>query len=300
MKLALAIPNCAFDPHRIRSLALLKEKLGIRNDRDECDRAEVAVFPSVGPTPNWVWSAKVFDWFESRDSEWSMLIQDDVLPVPGYWDVAEAAISSASAAGAEAFCFFNVIPPAPSFAQQGCNWLTTSDWMVGPNWVVKTSFMRNEFAEFRKKRLRAGWNTPGPNGRLASGLNEDTMLGLALASYGKKIWHPIPSLTDHDTSVASTYGNSGFAFNRASYAWDAWARAPRAVADLKDPAYWVPRNPPTTGVKGTAPHLGCAYKFTPFNFLRWVHDDGGPYGALPWGERYEQLVADFVRLEVSR
>lgn len=300
MTISLAIPHCRFDPHRVRSLASLKSALEIRNDRDECDRAKVAIFPSVGPTPNWVWSAQVFEHLAAQDSEWSMLIQDDVIPIPGFWAVVTAAIEGAAAAGAEAFCFFTIVPPAGSFSKMGCNWVTTTDWMVGPCWAVRTSAMR-EFVEFRKTRLRAGWNSPGPDGRLKSGLNEDTQLGLFLAATGRKIWHPLPSLVDHDVEVPSTYGNGGFAFNKSSFGWKDWSSLHGLpIEALRDRAFWMPRNPPATGVTGAAPHLGRAYSFTAQNFLRWIVDDGGAYGDLPWDGRYEQLARDIVKVEVQR
>lgn len=299
--IALAVPHCQWDPHRVKSLASIKQQLGIRADRDECDHAKVAIFPSIGLTPNWVWSEKVFAWLAEQDTEWSMLIQDDIVPVPNFWGVVGAAIKGAAPAGAAAFCFFNVVPPAGSFSKMGCNWVTTADWMVGPSWAVKTSFMREFVHEFRAKRLREGWDEVGPDHRLRSGLNEDTMLGLACAAAGVRIWHPIPSLVDHDVDVPSTYGNGTFSFNRASFAWKAWSGLHgRPVEDLKDPAVWVPRNPPESGVKGAAPHLGRAYRFTPHNFHRWVKDDGGDYGGLSWGKRADQLANDLVRLEVTR
>ena len=304
MNIALAIPTCQWDPHRVQSLANLKEQLKIRNDRDECSHARVSIFPSVGPTPNWVWSGQVFDWLADQDTEWSMLMQDDVVLVPDYWDVLRAALAGAASAGAEAFCLFTIPPPAGSFAQAGANWLTTTDWMVGPNWIVKTSFMREFAWEFRAKRLRPGWNEPDPaTNRLRSGLNEDTLLGLACAAYGKRIWHPLPSLVDHDTSVPSTYGNGQFAFNKSSFNWKHWGQlnATADVGDLRDPAYWMPRNPPQLNSRNNpVPHLGCAYSFTTYNFLRWCRDDGDPWGDLPWEARADQIRNDHVNLEKAR
>lgn len=297
---ALAIPHCPWDPHRVQNLSKLKERLEIRNDHDECDHARVSIFASVGPTPNWIWSDKLFRWLAEQDTEWSLQVQDDVLLVPEFWDVLKAAVAGAETAGAEAISLFTIAPPAPHFAHQGCNWLTTTDWMVGPAWLVKTKFLRDQFVPFRDRRLRTGWNEPDPQTkRLRSGLNEDTLLGLGCAAFGKRIWNPLPALVDHDTSIGSTYGNAGGKYNKSSFNWVNWMSMPGHpdVQDLKLKEFWIPRNS-VQGPRTPAVHLGCAYSFTTYNFLRWCKDDGEDYGGLPWDKRADAIRMDTVNLGV--
>ncbi len=67
--------------------------------------------------------------------------------------------------------------------------------------------------------------------------------------------------------------------------------------DLTLPDFWRPRNP-VQGSRDRVVHMGLAYSFTPWNFVRWVKDDGMPFGGLPWDKRADQIRTDTVRLEV--
>ncbi len=300
--LALARPHCPWDPHRVRSFERISAELGIRNDRDEAVAeassgfvTSVRTFTGQGPEPTYVWSERMFAWQAEQDTDWVGQLQDDVQLVPEFWSVAKAALE-ALPESAEVVTFYTLVPQAAELAAQGCNWATTTDWVTGPGWFVRSRFMREDFWPFRQKRLRTGWYEH-IRGRLGNSLNEDTLLGLVAAACGKRVWCPLPALVDHDTSIASAHGNPVGQFSRASMNWRAWSeRTKNALSVLKDPEYWRPRN--TAGEpKDPAVHLGCAYGFTHHNFLRWVLDDGGSYGGLDWGARADQLRTDVVSIE---
>ncbi len=294
--IALAMPHCPWDPHRVKSFARIREQLEIRNDRDEGDRfAAIAKFAEVGPTPNHVWSGKMFEWMAAQTTDYVMQVQDDVLLAPRFMDAVTAALKGAP--NARVISFYTIAPQAQQLSAQGCNWMTTTDWMTGPCWITTTAFMR-EFWKFRSTRLRDGWDAlDSISRRIKSGLNEDTLLGLGAAALGEKIWNPLPALVDHDTSMPSNYGNAHGRFNRASFTWKNWQDQGNKIEKLYDPEWWKPVN----GVPGPATeavHMGLAYSFTPRNFMRWVIDDGTTesYGGVRWAERCDKIENDIVRL----
>lgn len=294
MKVALATPHCRWDPHRVASLARLQDELGIRNDRDELPAplSSYKVFDSIGPTPNHVWSGWVFEWLAAQDADYVMQLQDDVTLCPDFLKVVEAMLSGAPEA--EVIACFTIAPHAAVLSTAGNSWLTTADWLTGPCWITRTSFMR-EFWHWRQNRLRAGWQARIKE----TSMNEDTLLGMGAAALGRKVWTPLPAIVDHDTGIPSTYGNTNGKYNRASLPWQAWLQLGGTTEKLRDPAYWKPRNVGVPGSTALVPHFGCAYGFTYHNYLRWTVDDGGVYGGLDWGLRADAIRADVVRWEVT-
>jgi hypothetical protein len=295
--IALAVPHCPWDPHRVKSLQRVRQACGLRNDVDDHPHlAAFRLFAEVGPTPPHVWSGKLFQWAAEQGADWVVQVQDDVVPCPDFVDVAKAALSEAGKAGADVVGFFTIAPPAANFAAMGCNWLTTTDWMTGPAWAIRPSFAR-EFVQFKNLRMRDGWADRVKE----NSLNEDTLLGLGCAALGRRIWNPLPALVDHDVTVPSHYTRmaADHPYNRSSYSWERWAKDRHDVADLKDPAFWVPRNP-VQGSLDKAVHLGVAYTFTLWNFMRWVKDDGLLFGGIPWDKRADLLKVDTVKLEAFR
>lgn len=292
--IALAIPHCPWDSHRVKSLARIKQALEIRSDRDTCDRVrELAIFAEVGPTPNWVWSKKMFDWMALQTTDYVMQVQDDIVPCPRFWDTVHAALEGIGPQ-AEVISLYTIADIAAKLGKEKGNWMTSTDWMTGPTWICKTSFMR-EFVDFRENRLREGWIENIP----LNSLNEDTLLGLGAAALGRRVYNPIPALVDHDTMLASQNnpGRKLHKFDRASFSWKAWAGQPgNDLDDLTLPDFWRPRNP-VIGSRDRVPHFGLAYSFTPWNFVRWVKDDGKSFGGLPWGKRADQIRFDVVQTE---
>ena len=295
MKISLAVPHSRFEVSRQRSLERLKGQLGIRNDRDELPPilSSFKVFDSLGPTPNHVWSEAVFGWLAEQDADYVMQVQDDVMLCPDFLKVIEAML--AGAPEAEVVACFTIAPNAAVLARDGNSWMTTTDWLSGPAWITRSSFMR-EFWHFRQNRLRKGWQARIKE----TSMNEDTLLGMGAAALGRKVWNPLPAVVDHDTSLASTYGNTNGALNKSSFPWTDWQRMGNDVEKLKDPAYWKPRNVGVIGSNTLVPHFGVAYDFTYHNFLRWVSDDGGDYGGLDWAMRADAIRGDRVRWEVVK
>jgi hypothetical protein len=78
-------------------------------------------------------------------------------------------------------------------------------------------------------------------------VTEDTLLGCFCLSTGHRIWHPIPTIIDHDTSIESTYGNEAHEHRRPSVTWK-----DSVLADAGE--FWRPRS---------VPHLGRFYASTP-------------------------------------
>jgi hypothetical protein len=64
---------------------------------------------------------------------------------------------------------------------------------------------------------------------------------------GHDVWHPIPTIIDHDTTIASTYANDDHAHRRPTVTWREFGRDEITRVDFWTP----PASPPFI----TNPHL---------------------------------------------
>lgn len=288
IRIALGLPHCPWDPHRTKSFARLRGQLGITANSDTCEHAhDVAVFADVGPQPNWVWSGKLWDWAAGLPSEGPaapthlLQVQDDVVVAPAFWGILNAMLT---AVPDQIISLFTIYPHAQQLSQMGARWMTTTDWMTGPAYVMPMADLR-AFHVWRAA-LRPG---------AIQAVNEDTLLGLFCAATGRRVWNPLPAPVDHDASLPSNYGNDHAGNNRASYTWRQWS--PSDLHSMERPEFWVPTNP-VPGSSGIAPHFGRAYPFTPASFCRWV-PEGADHGGMTWDQRIVQIERDIVRTEVT-
>jgi len=234
---ALAIPHCPWIPERFESLKNLSRQL--LADRPWPAGIEHRIFDDR--EPNWSWSAKLWQWSTTTDATHLLQIQDDVIVCRDFWTHLHAMVS---AGPREIICLESVLdPPGPS------PWYTTGDGMIGVGYVMPIKCVRRyepsleEFLEFREK-LRPG---------AIQSLNEDQMIGLYAYYMQYKIWHPRPTIIDHDTSIQSTYGNDTHSHRRP---------VRTLVHDDLAPASW--------STVGPVPHIQMMYSSTPYLCRRWV------------------------------
>jgi hypothetical protein len=107
-------------------------------------------------------------------------------------------------------------------ARQGLRWYATRAWLVGWAWGM----WREDVAEYD------AWCRL--NAERVARTNEDSMVNEWLIELKRIVWHPVPTIADHDTSIASTYANDAHVHRRPLVTWR------DTTADLTRPEFWLP------------------------------------------------------------
>lgn len=211
---------------------------------------------------NWEWSESMWKWGAEAGASHFLTLQDDVIVAPNFW----AALHAMLEAVPDQVIGLEVVHPASrALAEQGHRWFTTSDGLIGVGYVVPTLLLR-EFLEWRAHALKPG---------AIEAITEDTLLSIWCMVTGRKVWHPIPTIIDHDTSLSSTYANDAHANRRPLVRWDSdvWQEHDEEALEdqqprLEDPDFWIFED------QGPALHLGRFYDATPSLALKWVESYG--------------------------
>lgn len=202
---ALGLPHTPWRPERAESFQRLMKELGGPERLHEQGCTSAHVFDEK--VPNWSWSADMWQWGAERDASHFLTLQDDAKTAPDFWAQLREIVEERpdDVIGLEV-----VHPAAPLLARAGVRWFSTSDCLVGVGYVVPRGILQ-EFLRWRATALK-----PGALERI----NEDTLLGLFCSVTGRRIYHPIPTVIDHDVSVPSTYKNDQHALRRPLVRWD--------------------------------------------------------------------------------
>ena len=261
--IALGIPHCGWDPKRVESLRRLQGELA---KLDGPVAGIIKIFSEPGPTKAHIWSRKMWEWAVSTGADHFLTIQDDALVAPHFWTHLTALLEAVpnNVIGLQA-----IHPLGPQLWAVGCNWYTTTDMIPGVSYVLPIGILRR-FLAWQDHELRPGARET---------LNEDTLLGLFCAAEGHRIWHPVPTIVDHDSSLPSNYANERTGNRNPTCLW----------TKHHYPDTWTPRNP-LPQPNGQVPHLGRFYQQTPAQFARWVK----PYDK--WEETVNRIENDLVKV----
>lgn len=238
MRIALCIPHLPGIPKRDASFADVTDALGIVLHEEDCggrplghgmcafdDSPDHLLF-LTDREPNWSWAAKMRAWFLSTDADLFLTLQDDVIVSPRFWD--ELRAMAPHVPKGAALGLSSVHPMQTEIARQGLRWYQTRAWLVGWAWAMwrEDMVVYDAWCRGNEERVRA--------------TNEDSMLNEWLIESGRSVWHPVPAIVDHDTSIESTYANDAHVHRRPLVTW-------RDVqADLTRTEYWLPsgKEPP--------------------------------------------------------
>ena len=258
--IALAIPHTPWVPARVASMDRLRESLGIaehdETEDDGCGGIEalengLCAWPEparaglchyrefTDRAPNTVWSEALWTWLLETGAEWCLQLQDDVMVAPCFWPALRAMIA-ALPQEAEVIGLTSVHPGSVEIARQGHRWFTTRGNLVG--WAYMLT--HDALSEFRIAR-----DLLPPAFRQ---MNEDMQIAEWAARSGRLVWHPVPTIVDHDTSIPSSYANDHHGHRRPQVTWRDFGEG-----SLTDPSWWKPSGTPT--MLGNAPMFACSW-----------------------------------------
>lgn len=243
---ALAIPHAAWKKERRASYKRLCDALHMT---DTMAPPWVIAYDAITERArNEVWSLHMWEWFVESGADWCLQLQDDAIPAPNFWACLRAMLESfplpkpdGTSLTPDVVCLESAHPAAPALAEDDVRWYSTAEGLVGVGYLIRRSVLV-EFLEWRRTQLRAGWDTAGRGGSTI--LTEDTLLGIFCMCTGRRIFCPVPTIIDHDTEIASVYGNDAHVNRRPLVRWDAIPEPLRLEwrpEDLEAPGFWQGR-----------------------------------------------------------
>jgi hypothetical protein len=252
VRIALGVSHTPWVPERVVSLDRLTRGLGLNSYAAPVRRGAEHVWSRIFSErgPNWCWSESMWQWAAEDDSTHCLFLQDDVTVSPNFWPALQAMLHAVpdEIIGLEA-----AHPAGRTIARAGGRWYTTADMLIGPGYVMPRESL-HAFLEWRKTSLARG---------ALQAIDEDTMIGVFALATRRRIWHPVPTLIDHDTSVASTYGHDNHKNRRPSVLWTDGDVCGWELADLEEESWW--RDGP-----GLTVHLGRFYSHSHWLAKQWV------------------------------
>lgn len=243
--LALAIPHTPWVPARVESLNRLTSQLFPLPE-------QTCIFSEQ--EPNWSWSLKVWEWGAESGADHLVQLQDDVIACPKFWDILNAMITAVpdQMIGLQGSHF-----AFRSLAREDVRWARSRAWMVGVGYVVPRAILE-ELVAFRK----------GLPEIIAKAINEDDLMSRFAVETKREIWHPIPTIIDHDTEIESTYNNDNHQFRRPTVTWREYG-----PNELTTPEFWKPSGEPPLIAN---PHMALCW---------FCHSEPGIAASAPTGAR---------------
>ena len=279
--IATGIPHTPWKPDRVESLKRLITGLEFRPpphgaiypERSDTGE-EVKVFAERAPLH--VWSRELWQWGLDTGANWLLQIQEDVTVCPDFYRCLRALLESAPGG---IVALHTAHPAAKTLALQGHRWCSSADGVIGTAYAIRREELGYQLS-WRNNNLRPGG---------AEAITEDTLIGCYALATRRRVYHPIPTLIDHDLEIGSNFPqNAGNPFKRPV------VTAPRdldvlgiEVQQLQDPDFWgIPSLP------SLIPHLGRLWHATPDLCARWVRG---------WStSQHDEAVADACPPEYRR
>lgn len=213
---SIAIPHTPWIPEREASLAALLKSLDMHEGYGGVELFEER-------EPNWSWSLKMWQWAAGQPETHFLQLQDDVIPAPNFWPALTAMVT---AVPDQILGLQGAHPSFRLLARDGRRWARSHAWMVGVGYVIPQAKLRELVA----------WREQLPEEEYTS-TNEDDLIGRFCVEYGYDVWHPIPTIIDHDTSVKSTYRNDDHLWRRPTVTWREYG------SEIESAEWWRPDGP---------------------------------------------------------
>ncbi len=249
MTFALAIPHTPWVPERVESIDRLCATLsGPR------EAPHFRVFQDK--EPNAEWSRKLWSWGLETSATHLVQLQDDVSVAPNFWAALSALVE---AVPDKIIGLQGAHPVFRTLAKEEYRWARSHAWMVGVGYVIP----RADLAELVKFRTIFDG--------IAHEKNEDDFIAWFCTETGRDVWHPIPTIIDHQP-LPSTYGNDANMFQRPTVTWrefganeitrvDFWTPAgepPMIVNPHFNRCWFCQQEPTSIGFRETGAQIGRA------------------------------------------
>ncbi len=243
IKFALSITHCPWIEKRVHSMDRLRTALGVRdlaNGMCFTVPATGSVVPYHEETqraPWWVWADSQWCWGAAQDATHVVFIQDDASAPSFFWHVLQLMVAARPTEIISLHCMHLA---SMTLMRQGVRWCSTADGLIGLGYVMPIAVLR-EFCRWRLEAMRPGG---------AQELAEDSQINVFALCTGRRIFHPIPTILDHDTTIAST--NAAQTAGRPRVVWTDGDVGGWSTIDLRTPEFW----------QGRCQHLGRQYAKT--------------------------------------
>jgi hypothetical protein len=223
--IALAIPHTPWVPARAESMERLLDALGIGGLQEPGFPVDhFCVFTERAA--NHVWAESMWRWLHSTGADWCLQLQDDVMVAQCFWPAIRAMLG-ALPPEADVVGLTSVHPMTPEIARRGHRWHRTPGNLVGWAYALR----RDALGAFLEDRARL------PEGFRVQ--NEDEQIAIWTQRSGRSVWHPVPAIVDHDTSIPSSYGNDHHSHRRPRVTWRTFDE--REICDVD---WWRPSGTP--------------------------------------------------------
>lgn len=233
---ALGIIHGAHGPGRPEALKRLRSQLEPLPSWVASFRVHDERERSRDPVSGYGWAPRSWEWAVSTGASFSLILQDDTLASPRFWDVLQAMLQVLPRRAV--LGLGTVSPDQVEWRARGKRWLTDGHGILG--WGVGMWREEQKLVSDVERLLPRDHRSPHgdecrPDATKCDGWHEDVWLTTVFAAHGRPIWHPIPSILDHDLSVPSTNNNERHKTRRPSVLWDDFD-----LAELSSPDFWKP------------------------------------------------------------
>ena len=223
--IALAIPHTPWVPARVESMARLREAAGLLGDFGDGTRADF-YREFTDRAPNNVWAEALWRWLAETGADWCLQLQDDVMVAPCFWPALRAMLAAVPD-DVDVIGLTSTHPMTHNIAKRGHRWYRTPGNLVGWAYCIR----RVALVEFLEGRAQL------PDAFRKQ--NEDEQIAQWAEKSGRGVWHPVPAIVDHDTSIPSSYANDGHSHRRPQVTWRTFDER-----ELTDPTWWKPSGTP--------------------------------------------------------
>lgn len=267
---ALGIPHAAHRPERVKTKGALLSALGLPLDFAGGEighllrkriGSKIEIFDRQ--CPYWEWASELWNWQYDAETSHCLTLQDDVKPMPGFWG---ALFAMVEAVPNEILALETVWPAARHFARERLGrWIRTRDGLIGVQYV----FPREVMGEFLK------WQASALRPDALTRITEDTLINMFCLDTGRRLWHPIPAIAEHEVGVPSTNpGHDQHPHRNVCVNWRDGDVCGWKVEELSTAAFWRPAELP--------PDLGRCYSAIYGLCMRWVTEwaDLNAFGGL--------------------
>ena len=221
--IALAVPHTPWVPERAKSMDRLRKSLattrGVGDDRPmEWDSYR----EFTEQAPNHVWSMDMWEWLRDTKADWALQLQDDVQVAPFFWKSLRAMLAAVPS-DAMVIGLANAHPAAPELFRRGARWFLSPGNVIGWAYAMRHEALARFLAD------RASYDD---GFRM---MNEDEQIGEWCRRVQLPVWHPVPTIVDHDTTIPSTYKNDHHTLKRPPVTW-----TDGTEGAMCDPVWWKP------------------------------------------------------------